>query len=348
MRLFLSALVLAAFVVSACAEPAPHEADSDLTTAPAWATLSGQAPQVIAHRGASGIHPEHTVSAYRRGFEDGADILEPDLMVSRDGVLIVRHDPYLSTSTNIADHHEFADRVAERNGRLDWWVSDFTAEELGSLSARQVFADRDQTRNDVDAVLTFDDFLDFVDVLETECGCTIAIEPEVKLPAEHAALGLDPLPLLLDILDERGLNTAEAPIIVQSFNADFLRQLDRASEVRLAMLYAGPDEPGYDADGLSLAEIAQFADAVGPNKAVLFDTGGASSGYLETAHALGLSVHAWTVRDDRAPVVGASVEAELEALYRLGVDGVFTDHPATAVRVRRTMAEASGLPLSEG
>lgn len=319
-------------------EPAAAEAPAEAASEPArWATLSGEAPLVIAHRGASGYRPEHGESAYRLGFEQGADILEPDLVMSSDGQLIVRHDPYLSTSTDVADQPEFAGRRRMLMGREDWWAVDFTAEELRSLRVRQVFPDRSTAFDGQDAVLTFDDFLDLVEALEAECGCTIPTEPEVKLPAEHAALGLDPLPVLLEVLERRGLNREGAPIIIQSFDPEFLQRLRPLTPVTLAMLYGGPDEAGYNAGGLSLEEIAMFADAVGPHKSVLLNPDGTSTGYLEAAHALGFAVHTWTVRDDRPPHTGASVEDELRALYALGVDGVFTDQPDTAVRVRAEM-----------
>ena len=332
MRLFLLAAIL---VTSACAGEAP-QGDPGAESA-AFPTLSGEPPLVIAHRGASGERPEHTEAAFKLALEQGADVLEPDLQMSADGVLIVRHDPYLSTSTDIADRPEFTDRKSERFGREDWWVSDFTAEELQSLRARQVFDDRSNAHDDQSAVLTFDDFLDFVSGEEILCGCKIPIEPEVKSPAEYAALGLDPLPALLATLEARGLNAEDAPVVIQSFDPSFLQQLRPLTPLRLAMLYAGPAEDGYDADGLTLPEIAVFADGVGAFKGVLINPDGSSTGYLEAAHALGLEVHAWTVRDDRPPLTGATVEDELAALYRLGVDAVFTDHPATAVRVRDTL-----------
>lgn len=332
MRLFALLIVLA---LSACAaEPAdPEPAAGGF----AFPTLSGEPPRVIAHRGASGERPEHTEAAYTLALEQGADVLEPDLQMSADGVLIVRHDPYLSTSTDIAERPEFADRKTERFGREDWWVSDFTAAELQSLNARQVFADRTDAFDDRFAVLTFDDFLDFVGGEEIRCDCAIPIEPEVKNPAEYAALGLDPLPVLLETLAARGLDTETAPVVIQSFDPAFLQRLRPLTPLPLAMLYAGPAEDGFDADGLTLAEIAEFADGVGAFKGVLLNADGTSTGYLEAAHALGLEVHTWTVRDDRPPLTGDTVEAELAALYRLGVDAVFTDHPATAVRVRDTL-----------
>ncbi|TGY88968.1 glycerophosphodiester phosphodiesterase [Marinicauda algicola] len=329
MRATLTVLAMAG--LAACGAPqtgGPAEAG--------WNTLDGEAPLVIAHRGASGLRPEHSLPAFELALRQGADVLEPDLQMSADGVLIVRHDPYLSTSTDIADRPEFAGRSVERFGREDWWVADFTAAELQTLRTRQVMEDRSDAHDGISPVLTFGDFLDFVSAEQAECGCTIAIEPEVKLPAEYTALGLDPLPALLAALEARGLDRADAPVVVQSFDAPFLMRLNEASEVRLAMLYSG--EPGADASGLSLEEIARFADAVGPYKGVLMNPDGSSTGYLEAAHALGLEVHTWTVRDDREPLTGETVEDELRALYGLGVDGVFTDFPETAVRVRAEMA----------
>jgi len=328
-------LIAALPVLAACTEPAPDSALPD--AAPAWATLTGEAPLVIAHRGASGYRPENAESAFRLAFEQGADILEPDLMMSADGQLIVRHDPYLSTSTDIAGRPEFADRRRTLMGREDWWVMDFTADELRSLRVRQVFEDRSSDYDDRDPVQTLDDFYDLVDELEAACGCTITTEPEIKLPAEHVAMGLDPLPALLDVLERRGLNREGAPVIVQSFDAPFLQRLRPLTPVTLAMLDGGGDDPAYNAGGLFLEEIAQFADAIGPHKSLLLNPDGSSTGYLEAAHALGLLVHTWTVRDDRLPHVGESVEDELRALYALGADGVFTDQPDTAAAVLEAM-----------
>jgi glycerophosphoryl diester phosphodiesterase len=302
-----------------------------------WTTRSGEAPQVIAHRGASGRLPEHTEAAYRLALEQGADVLEPDLQMSADGQLIVRRDPYLSTSTDVSERAEFAERKAERGGREDWWVMDFTAAELRSLKARQVFADRPQDANDRFPMLTFTDFLAFVARQEQTCGCTIPVEPEVKLPALYGQAGLDPLPALLAALDVHGLNAPAAAVKIQSFDPSFLRRLRPQTPLPLLQLYSGPDDPSGNADGLDLAAIAEFADGIGANKAVLLNPDGPSTGFLERAHALGLDVHVWTVRDDRPPLVGDSVEDELVALYSLGVDAVFTDFPATAVAVREAM-----------
>ena len=303
-----------------------------------WNTRSGEAPLVIAHRGASGDRPEHSWGAYALALNEGADVLEPDLQVSADGVLIVRHDPYLSTSTDVADRPEFADRRAERFGQTDWWVADFTAAELSSLNTRQVFDDRSDAYDDQDPVLTFDAFLDLVEQEQAICSCAIPIEPEVKLPAFYTEEGLDPLPILIDTLEARGLNEVNSAVVIQSFDPDFLQRLRPETRLPLAMLISSPDEEGYNANGLSIEEIATFADGIGANKAMLLNPDGTSTGYLEAAHAAGLDVHVWTVRDDREPLVGETVEDELRALFTLGVDAVFTDHPLTARRVRLEMS----------
>lgn len=315
-------------------------ASTESVTAPdpmTWNTRSGEAPPVIAHRGTSGERPEHSEAAYRLALQQGADVIEPDLQMSSDGQLIVRHDPYLSTSTDVAERLEFADRRVERNGRSDWWAMDFTAAELRSLKARQVFADRPQQFNDQYPILTFADFLDFVAAEEQRCGCTIPVEPEVKLPALYARAGLDPLPALLAMLEARGLNAEGSAVMIQSFDPDFLKRLRPETPLPLLMLYAGHDEPGANADGLTIEAISEFADGLGANKAVLLNADGSSTGFLEQAHALGLDIHTWTIRDDRPPITGETVEDELRALFELGVDAVFTDFPATAVAVREAM-----------
>lgn len=319
-------------MATACA---PQEAEQPA----GWATRNGGPPLVIAHRGASGELPEHTLAAYERAIEQGADVIEPDLVVTADRVLVARHDAFLSTTTNVADHPEFADRRRDLFGRSDWWVMDFTLAELKTLRAVQPMEDRPDTYDGQFEIPTFEEILALIDRHQAECACVIALEPEVKHPEEFAAAGLDPLPLLNAALLAHGLYDEDAAIVVQSFDPGFLIRMNAVAPVRLAMLYSSPDEPGYDMDGYPLEAVAQFADAIGANKALLFNEDGSDSGFVAAVHALGLDVHAWTVRDDREPVVGDTVEDELRALYALGVDGVFTDFPDTALRVREAMAE---------
>ncbi len=336
MRLMLAAAAASLFAACTPTDPAVQDAAEPAgAEASAWNTLSGEAPLVIAHRGASGYRPEHTALAYELAVEQGADVIEPDLVMTADGVLIARHDPYLSTTTDIASRPEFADRRRGMAGRDDWWASDFTLAEIETLRAIQHQPGRSSEYDGQAGVMTFDAVIDLWEAQRTACACDLGLEPEVKLPAEQAAMGLDPLPVLVEVLERRGLNAEDAPVVIQSFDADFLIRLNDASPVRQAMLVSG--EPGYDAGGRSIEDIAEFADGIGAYKALLITPEGESTGYVEAAHAAGLEVHVWTVRDDRPPHVGETVEDELRALYALGVDAVFTDHPDTAVAVRAAM-----------
>jgi glycerophosphoryl diester phosphodiesterase len=325
-----AALLLVSLGVMACAAPAEEAS---------WNTRDGQPPMVIAHRGASGFLPEHTLEAYALAIEQGADVIEPDLVVTADGMLVARHDAYLSTTTNVAEHPEFADRRREFLGRNDWWVFDFTLDELRILRAIQPQPGRDTAFDGQFGIPTFEEILTLVDDAEADCACVIGLEPEIKHPEEFAAAGLDPLPLLNQALLDHGLFSEDAAVVVQSFDAGFLIRMNAVAPLRLAMLYSSPDEPGGDMNGYPLDVVAQFADGLGANKALLLNPDGSSTGLLEEAHALGLDIHVWTVRDDREPLVGHTVEDELRALYALGVDAVFTDFPVTAVRVRDEMSE---------
>lgn len=301
-----------------------------------WNTLNGQPPLVIAHRGASGERPEHTIAAYQLAIDQGADIIEPDLVMTSDGVLVARHDRYLSTTTNVADHPEFADRRRVSGGRNDWWVEDFTLEELRTLRARQPIDGRSDGFDDQFLVPTFEEVLD----LAAEHG--VRTEPEVKSPGYFVSIGLDPLPELVRILRERGLDGADATTAIQCFEPDFLARLDGEIDTPLLMLVFPMQEldpsVGPLVPTVALDVLAEFADGVGPDKSLLVDSEGADTGFVAQAHALGLAVQPWTFRDDRPVADDVSIEDELRRIYALGVDGVFTDFPATALRVRDDMA----------
>lgn len=320
----------ALLAMSGC-NPAPGNASD------AWNTLDGDAPLVIAHRGASGERPEHTLEAYRLAIAQGADVIEPDLVMTSDGHLVVRHDHYLSTSTDIAAHPEFADRRRVIDGRDDWWVEDFTLAEIRTLRAVQPWPDRSQDFNGRFLIPTFEEVLD----LAAEAG--IRTEPEVKAPAYLASVDLDPLPELVRILRARGLDGADAPTAIQCFEPDFLRRLNDEVETPLLMLVFPLQELDPFADPLqptvSLDDAAAFADGVGPAKSLVMDARGASTGFIEAAHARGLEVHPWTFRDDQPVSDDMDITAELQAVFRIGADGVFTDFPATAFAVRESMAD---------
>lgn len=328
MRYSIWALAISAGL-AACAAP-------DAPGTHVWHTLSGEPPLVIAHRGANGELPEHTIEAYTLAIEQGADIIEPDLVLTSDGVFVVRHDRYLADSTDIADHPEFADRRRVEDGRDDWWVDDFTLAEVRTLRARQVRPDRPTEFDGLYLIPTFEEVLDLA------AAHGVATEPEVKSPSQFIAAGLDPLPELVRILRLRGLDTADAPIAIQCFEPDFLARLNGEIDTPLLMLVFQMQELEPDLDPLiptvALEDMIAFADGVGPYKALLVDSEGMDTGFIARAHALGLPVHPWTFRDDDPVGDGADIETELRRIYDLGADAVFTDFPATAVRVRDAMA----------
>ncbi len=279
------AAALALLPLAAGAEPAP--------------TLSGQRPLVIAHRGASGYLPEHTLEAYRRAIALGADYIEPDLVSTKDGVLVVRHEPMLSGTTDVADRPEFASKKTTRKldgiETTDWFANDFTLAEIKTLRARQAFADRDQSHNGKYEIPTFQEVIDLAKDESARSGRTIGIYPETKHPTYHASLGLAFEDKLLDMLKAAGWTGKDAPVFIQSFETANLKYLRGKTQLRLVQLVDGdgvdkdgkvtlaaPFDRPYDfavlgdkrsfQDMLSaegLKEIATYADGVGPWKAYL-------------------------------------------------------------------------------
>lgn len=294
-------------------------------------------PIIIAHRGASGDRPEHTLEAYALAIEQGADFIEPDLVMTKDGVLIARHDRYLSTTTNVADRPEFADRkrIVETpfGTRNDWWAEDFTVYEIKTLRARQPFPGRSREYDDQFEVPTFEEILNLV-TTQARAGRIVGIYPETKSPAHHENIGLAMADPLLAEINNAGIRQVGIPVFIQSFEPDILRELNTKTELPLIQLLSG--DPRVKAAGLEppLADIAAYADGIGPNKALLWSGSGEPSALLTEAKSLGLQVHPWTIRDDRIGVGYETVADELSALFELGVDGVFTDFPATAVSVK--------------
>jgi glycerophosphoryl diester phosphodiesterase len=304
-------------------------------------TRDRRRPLVIAHRGLSGLHPEHTLAAYDAAILAGADFIEPDLVFTKDGVLIVRHEHWLSTSTDIASRPEFADRrrmhVTRKGERIDDWFSeDFTLAEIKSLRCRQAFPGRSTEEDGRYEIPTFGEVIALAVRRGADLGRTIGLYPETKEPAYFASIGFDFKTPLLEALRAEGLDRAEAPLIVQSFEPEILRDLAAMSAVPRMMLLTqkpggAPGEPN-----LPLVEVAAFADFVGPHKGLICPGGREVTGFLVAAQGLGLGVHPWTFRDDALPQDGAFANGveEIAFYLMLGVDGVFTDFAATAVRAR--------------
>lgn len=300
-----------------------------------WATLDGKPPLVIAHRGASGYLPEHTLEAYALAIDQGADIVEPDLVFTKDGILVARHDRYLSTTTDVADHEEFSARKRASDDpndapRVDWWIEDFTLAEIKTLRARQPFPGRSKEFDGLYEIPTFDEMLALVAAKSKEAGRPVGVYPETKHPAFFALIGHDFEKPLLAALE--GFDAG--PVFIQSFEPEILKRLKGRTDARLVLLV---DQAGSGAPTLALEEAATFADAVGPAKSLLLTQGGLFNDYIKRAHMLGLPVHPWTFRDDR-PNQGMASNEEFIGFLTAGVDGVFADFPDTAMAVRAALA----------
>ena len=275
-------------------------------------------PIVIAHRGASGYRPEHTLAAYELGARQGADYIEPDLVCTRDGELVARHENEISGTTDVAAHPEFADRrtAKEIDGKRyeGWFTEDFTLAELKTLRARERLPDARPGNTAHDGEYEIPTFAEVIDLAER---LGVGIYPETKHPAHHRALGLALEPRLVAAL--RG---TRVPVFVQSFDPASLRELAGQLEVPLVQLVSsGP---------VDVEAIAAYAQALGPAKQLV------DAQLVDAAHGAGLAVHAYTFRREPQFLLDGvpDLEAELRSFFAMGVDGVFTDHPDVAVRAR--------------
>ncbi|MFC5068097.1 glycerophosphodiester phosphodiesterase family protein [Flaviflagellibacter deserti] len=215
-------------------------------TAPALAqgkTLNGQRALVIAHRGTPGYLPDHTLEGYTKAIEMGADFIEPDLVVTKDGVLVARHEPMLGGTTDVADRPEFAARKRTLNidgiPTEDWFASDFTLAEIKTLRAKQPLAERDQSFNGKFLVPTFQEVIDLAKEQSQRTGRTIGIAPETKHPTFHTAMGLPIEDRLVETLQKAGWTEKSSPVIIQSFETANLKYLRGKTNVRLVQLVDG-------------------------------------------------------------------------------------------------------------
>jgi glycerophosphoryl diester phosphodiesterase len=296
-------------------------------------------PIVIAHRGASGYRPEHTLEAYRLAVEQGADFIEPDLVSTKDGVLIARHENEIGATTDVADRFPDRKRTKMIDGQsiTGWFSEDFTLAEIKTLRARERLASRSHAHDGQFSIPTFDDVIALAQQLGAARGRPVGVYPETKHPTYFRTLGLPLEEPLLASLDRHGWNRRDAPVFIQSFEQANLKELRKKTPVRLVQLVSRPALVAGD----GLKAIAAYADGVGPEKRLLVPVAadgalGQPTDFVARAHAAGLFVHVWTVRIDK-PFLPAGyqgrAEAEFEQLRSLGVDGVFTDFPDVAVRV---------------
>jgi glycerophosphoryl diester phosphodiesterase len=328
-------------------------------------------PAVVAHRGASGHLPEHTLGAYRRAIRMGVDDIELDVVSTRDGVLVARHDLELSVTTDIAQRPELAylrttrtvDGVAQRG----WFAQDLTLAQIKTLAARERMP---QTRpesalhNGVEGVPTFNEVLAMVAAESVRRGRTVGLMVELKHATHHEQAGL-PLdePLLRD-LERHGMDQPWSRVTLMAFEIRILRRLAGRSRLPVVQLLDRPGrrpadlvaagDPRTYADLLApdgLAQIDEYADGIGPHKSLVLpqdDDGhiGRPSSLVGDAHGLWLTVHTWTVRAENrflpanlrrgpAPDALGDMHAEVAALLAAGVDGVITDHPEAALGALR-------------
>lgn len=316
---------------------------------------------IIAHRGASGERPEHTLAAYERAIDQGADYIEPDLVVTSDGVLVARHENAISGTTDVTARKEFADRKRAKtiDGTLitDWFVEDFTLAELRTLRAKERLPQIRPANARFDglyAVPTFAEIVALVKAKEAETGRRIGIYPELKHPnflLQDA--GIDVVDLLVLALKEAGYTKATDPVFVQSFEVGPLQRLNRLTDVRLVQLMSADGGPADEtamryadmATPSGLAEIAQYADGIGVAIDMVAGEAGSTKPLTAQAHDAGLLVHAWTLRKENmflpeqvtGPGGDTAAGCDISVygtLLSIGVDGIFTDDPGRIVAYR--------------
>lgn len=333
----------------------------DVTAQP---TVDGRPPIVIAHRGASGERPEHTLASYRLAIEQGADFIEPDLVLTKDGVLVARHENEISETTDVADHPEFAGRKATKtiDGQKveGWFTEDFTLAELKTLRARERLPRLRST--DYDGrfeIPTFEEILTLLgEVNKGRKGAgekPVGVYPETKHPSYFESIGLPHEAPLLRMLDRFGYRGRTAPVFIQSFEVGNLMDLRAKSDLPLIQLMdavGGPaDRPGTHyaamASPAGLKMIAGYADGIGPNKTMVIPRAtlgrlGKPTALVHDAQAVGLKVHVWTFRRENYflplgdkgsinPAGHGDLAGEITAYLATGIDGLFSDNPREAV-----------------
>jgi glycerophosphoryl diester phosphodiesterase len=326
-------------------------------------------PIVIAHRGASGLRPEHTELSYNLAIDQGCDFIEPDLVPTKDGHLIARHENEIGGTTDVGSRPEFAARKATKtiDGQqiTGWFTEDFTLAEIKTLRARERLPQLRPANAKFDgqaSLLTFDEVVAIARAGSQRTGRTIGVYPEMKHPTYFAGIGLPVEDRLVALLKKNELDSAAAPVFVQCFEVGALKTIRGKTKARLVQLTDGEGGPAdlpnvtyaqmCSASGLK--DVALYADGLGPNKAQIVPQDETSllpaTSLVKDAHAAGLVVHPWTVRAEnyflpsslrRGDAAAADYLAQpgdvtpvFKALFVAGVDGLFSDFPGLAVAAR--------------
>jgi glycerophosphoryl diester phosphodiesterase len=321
---------------------------------------------VIGHRGASGYRPEHTLAAYRLAIAQGADYVEPDLVSTRDGVLVARHENEISGTTNVSQKPEFADRrttkVIDGTSVTGWFTEDFTLAELKRLRAVERLPAVRPGNTAYDGLFEVPTLQEVIDLVKSESrkrGKRIGIYPETKHPTYFQSIGLPLEEPLVRTLKKNRWDDRRAPVFIQSFETANLRKLNRLVDVPLVQLVQSAGAP-YDlvvagdprtyrdlVTPAGLRWIARYADGAGVEKALIIprDANGfllAPTTVVRDAHRAGLTVHSWTFRSENQflpadfrigtdPTAHGNYLAEYRVFLRQGIDGVFSDFPDHAV-----------------
>lgn len=345
----------------------------------AWAppTLRHVEPIVIGHRGAPAYRPEHTLASYRLAIAMGADVIEPDVVATKDHVLVVRHENDITETTDVAAHPEFVDRrttkVIDGETRTGWFVEDFTLAELRTLRAVERLPDLRPANTAMNGRYGIPTLQQVIDLAKAR---RVGIEPETKHPTYFRSLGLPLEEPLVAALRRNGLDRRDAPVFIQSFEVGNLKRLRRMTAVRLLQLIEAAGAPAdlvaagsrrTYADMVTpngLRAIARYADGIGPDKNLIIprlpatDALGAPTALVDHAHRAGLAVHVWTFRPENAflpaglrrgdplsplfPMAHGDQAFEIREFMLLGVDGLFVDNAEAAVAVRSTLARRAG------
>jgi glycerophosphoryl diester phosphodiesterase len=330
------------------------------------ASLSGAAaaergkPAIVAHRGASGTLPEHTLPAYELAIELGADYVEPDVVSTKDGVLICRHECELGATTDAPQKFPEKKRKLVIDGveSEGWFAEDFTLAEVKTLRARQAFEFRNHEFDGKYEVPTLEEMIVCVQRKGAAAGRKVGIYPETKHPTHHQAIGLALESPLVKILDKYGYRDRDDLCVVQSFEIANLKQLAGMTKVHLVQLMEeAHKQPGdvVAAGGKltygemmrpeGLREIAKYATTIGPWKESILPRDksnhlGKPSTLIADAHAAGLAVVPYTFRNEPqflAEEYAGDPNAEFKKWFAMGIDGLFTDFPGTAVELRRKL-----------
>jgi glycerophosphoryl diester phosphodiesterase len=314
------------------------------------AIQSTSTPLVIAHRGASAYRPEHTLAAYALAIDMGADVIEPDVVSTKDGVLVARHENEIGGTTDVADKFPGRRTTKTIDGKAvtGWFTEDFTLAEIKTLRARERLAFREHAYDGQFEVPTLEEVLALVERKSREAGRTVGVYPETKHPAYFRGIGLPLEERLAATLARHGLTSKTSAVFIQSFEADSLKRLRTITGARLVQLISDK----ADTTPARLAAIAQYADGIGPDMQLVVpvDADGRTrppTTLVDDAHAAGLFVHVWTLRPEPQFLPASydgDFDAEIRQFISLGVDGFFTDAPDMAARV----TNASGIRPGAG